>query len=186
MVRGGLLATPARKARKGLAASPNCPTCPVWIGTAAHCLQMCPQTHGVRIKHHDYVLDHLICSLRHRDSEVKVLLAPQIPVGMSHVQPDVVFWFPAAFPKVAYCVDAAVCSEESNPNSMHETKVRKYCRPEVASWIRRESGMSSVEYGWVVLTWRGAWFASSANWLTEFPVSSSGIEIWRSCRSEPS
>ena len=52
---------------------------------------------------------------------------------------------------------------------MRETKVRKYDQPEVASWIRKESGMTNVEYGSVVLTWRGAWAASSANWLTEFP-----------------
>ena len=169
LARGSLMATPARKARIGLTASPNCPTCPAWIGTAAHCLQSCPRTHGARIARHDYVLDHLVRSLRHRDSEVKVLLAPRIPAGQSHVEPDVVFWFPSAFPRVAYCVDAAVCSEECNPNSLHETKVRKYDQPEVSSWIKRHSGMTTVEYGSVVLTWRGTWSASSANWLTEFP-----------------
>ena len=76
LVRGGLMATPVRKARIGLTGNPHCPTCPDWIGTAAHCLQSCPRTHGARIARHDYVLDHLVRSLRHRDSEVKVLLAP--------------------------------------------------------------------------------------------------------------
>ena len=86
----------------------------------------------------------------------------------SHVEPDAVFWFPSVFPRVAYCVDAAVCSEECNPNSLHETKVQKYDQPEVMSWIKRQSVTSSVKYGSVVLTWRGERSASSANWLTEF------------------
>ena len=77
--------------------------------------------------------------------------------------------FCAVFPWVAYCVDAAMCSEECNPNLLHETKVRKYDQPEVMGWIKRQSGMSSVEYGSLVLTWRGAWSASSSNWLKEFP-----------------
>ena len=137
LARGGLLATPARKARTGLAASPNCLMCPAWIGTAAYCLQSCPRTHGARIMRHNYVLDHFIHSLRHRDAEVKVLLAPQIPISQSHFEPDVVFWFLSVFPRVAYCVDAAMCSEECNPNSLHETKVQKYDQPEVTGWIKR-------------------------------------------------
>ena len=146
LVRGGLLATPARKARIGLASTPNCPTCPDWIGTVAHCLQSCPRTHGARIKRHDYNLDHLIRSLRHRDASVQVVLAPRIPSGTTDLEPDAVFWFPDAFPRDAYCVDAAVCSEECNPNSMHESKTRKYDRPEVAAWIKQRSGMDSVNY----------------------------------------
>ena len=55
----------------------------------------------------------------------------------SHIEPDVVFWFPSVFPRVAYCVNAAVCSEECNPNSLHETKVQKYDQPEVTGWIKR-------------------------------------------------
>ena len=68
------------------------------------------------------------------------------------MKPDAVFWFPDAYPRVAYCVDAAVCSEECNSNSMHESKTRKYDRPEVAAWIKQRSGIDSVDYGAVVLT----------------------------------
>ena len=107
--------------------------------------------------------------LRHQDPLVEVRLEPRIPAGNSHLIPDVIFWYPNRFPRVAYVADVSVSSEERNPNYMHDEKVQKYSRPEVSSWVRQESSMDLVDVGAIAMTWRGAWSANSANWLTDFP-----------------
>ena len=169
MIRGGLLPTPSRKHQIGLSQDNMCPTCPDWVGTPAHCIQSCPRSHGARIRRHDFILDYFTRKLRHQEQTVEIRLEPRISVGTTHLKPDLVFWYPQRYPKVAYCVDAAVCSEERNPNQLHDEKVLKYSRPEVAAWIRQTSGVELVDVGAIAMTWREAWAATSANCVTDFP-----------------
>ena len=62
-----------------------------------------------------------------------------------------------------------MCSEDHNPNYMHDEKVLKYSRPEVTSWILQTSTMEVVDVGAIAMTWRGGWSANSVNWVTDFP-----------------
>ena len=170
-MRGDLLPTPARRALIGLQPTPTCPSCPADIGTLAHCLQICPRTHGSRIWRHDYILGYLISTLRRRGKALgcplEITSEPRIPVGTSFLKPDLVFWFKGLFPSKAWVLDAHVCSVEINPNQAHQDKVTKYNIEEVRQWVKQKAQVEQVECTAIGINRRGGWSATSADFVRD-------------------
>ncbi|KAL1116362.1 hypothetical protein AAG570_004837 [Ranatra chinensis] len=122
--------------------------------TSAHIVQVCPRTHGGRIKRHDAVCATVAGALRDKGWEVERERMFTLGSGR-RLKPDIV----AVRGDVVAVVDAQVVSGAGDLDRAHRDKIAKYdveeLRLAIAEKCRRARG--SVIFKSVTLSWRGLW-----------------------------
>lgn len=177
-LRCGTLRTPARSNRGRLhGKGPNCPACPDKTATLGHLLQNCGRTHLARVKRHDEITKLLACKLRKLQFEVE--LEPHIPVGSSHLKPDLVAF--RRRDRMLMVLDPTIVNCKSDINLIESEKADKYVRPEVFNWLEQKYGPSGqrehATIGGVVINFRGGWSPRSVELLKAMGVRPGFLEF---------
>lgn len=122
--------------------------------TLAHILQVCPRTHGQRVKRHDAVVNYAVRGLEQRG--FTVYKEPRFVTSGGLRKPD----FIALRGSTAHIVDAQIVSDAEPLRRAHCRKVDKYSDlpPMVASFY----DVNEVTVHSLTLNWRGVWSDLSA------------------------
>ena len=160
----------ARASRGARRTDVKCRRCSEPLESTAHIVQRCPVTHAARVSRHDRIVARLARALERQ--QYKVLREPQIPVGPSFVQPDILAWPGSGPPTV---IDVQVCGDE-NAELSYTTKVTKYRTHDVAILrFAHAAGAplssSSVSHFPAIFSFRGIVHPSSVQFLCLLGVS---------------
>ena len=167
-VRGSLLSTESRKVR-GRTGSKRCKTCADRVGNLQHLLQVCPRSHGLRVRRHDALCAGLGRLLERKG--FSLWQEPRIPFRNSFLKPDIV----AIRSGLGLVLDPIVCADNCEFAWVEEQKVAKYQNDAVRSFVEREAKLSSQlpgagAFGYqvrgIAVDWRGCWSPDSWNFLT--------------------
>ena len=146
-LRGGALPCAERLARGRESRRKTCEQCPNKIEYLHHILQVCPRTHGPRVRRHDNLVKKL------EKDGWRVLVEPRIPTADSFVKPDLVFWNT----EKAVVLDAAVCGDEPDSGrKSYYAKIKKYSddHPKVGPWVKALTNFEPT-FSALVINWRG-------------------------------
>lgn len=160
--RGNLHCTLVRAAR----GQPNKPvTCDCRQGkeTLGHILQVCPKTHGPRVKRHDRVVKFVADTALKRGYTVEA--ERLIPTPAGNRKPDLVI-FRAGLEAVV--VDITIVSDGARLTAEHNAKVAKYNKGAIREYVagRAKIAAEHVAFSSVTLNWRGALARESDTLLT--------------------
>ena len=158
-IRFNTLPTRLRAARGRPEANNGCDSCgPTVLGSLSHELQVCPRTHGARVKRHDRVLDQSARIFRRLG--YTIALEPHIDTAAGLRKPDIVVYGPE---KPTVVLDVGICSDMyDDPNTPHMAKVEKYQQhQEVRTSIEQLTG-SPPSFSSIILSWRGVFSPASA------------------------
>ena len=160
-VRLNTLPTRLRAARGRPTANVSCDCCgPRVKESLSHVLQVCPRTHGSRVKRHDRVVAQTKKILERQGYSTLVEPHFHTPAGLQ--KPDLVAYGPD---KASVVLDACVVSDMyDDPDQPHVAKVTKYNTEEIRSQVERLTG-SVPEVSSVTISWRGVFSPSSAAYL---------------------
>ena len=126
----------------------------------SHVLQVCPRTHGFRVKRHDWIVAQTKKILERQGYSTLVEPHFHTPAGLQ--KPDLVAYGPD---KASVVLDACVVSDMYDaPDQPHVAKVTKYNTEEIRSQVERLTG-SVPEVSSVTISWRGVFSPSSAAYL---------------------
>ena len=175
-IRGNLLATPSRRARRIPDDRGICDACGGdRRGTLAHILQSCPRTHGLRVKRHDRVTAQVARQLGHRG--YCTIAEPKVKTTLGLRKPDLVAWSE----KRAKCIvlDTTIITDNPDtPDGPHWEKVEKYGSiPEIQAFAQQVSGLTHVEYSSVTINWRGLFSPKSAEDLRSYGLSLEDLKL---------
>lgn len=143
----------ARASRGARRSDVRCRRCAAPLESTAHIVQKCHVTHAARVVRHDRIVARLVKALERQN--FTVLREPQIPVGPTFVQPDIVAWHESGGPTV---LDVQVCGDD-NASLAYDTKIAKYSA--VDSAILRfvaaagAPSTSSVSHQPAIISFRG-------------------------------
>ena len=170
-VRAACLQTPARAARWGASGNPNCSGCGS-RATLGHIAQVCPRTHGLRVRRHDDIvryLDRRLRSLGHT-----TFVEPRIPWGTSFYKPDLVV---QGRGRNAIILDAQVVSDGVAMDYAHSLKVNKYGDEGFRQAVSRACGAPVRSVSSITLNWRGLWHGRSAKDLLGLGLSRRDLAV---------
>ncbi|KAL1116353.1 hypothetical protein AAG570_004828 [Ranatra chinensis] len=130
--------------------------------TTAHIVQVCPRTHGGRIKRHDAVCNTLAGVLRDRGWGVEREAMYTLSSGR-RLKPDIV----AERNGVIAVVDAQIISGAGDLERSHREKVAKYNLEDLKQAIAVKRGMlrDAVSVKAATISWRGLWSKNSVSEL---------------------
>ena len=162
-VRFNCLPTRLRAARGRPEANSSCDCCgPGVLESLSHELQVCPRTHGARVKRHDRVVDQTRRILSRLKYEV--LVEPHIETAAGLRKPDLVAYAPG---KPTTVLDAAITSDMyDDPDTPHQGKVDKYNTLEIKRKVEQLTG-SEPGFSSVTISWRGIFSPASASDLRD-------------------
>ena len=160
-VRLNTLPTRLRAARGRPDANSSCDCCgPRVTESLSHVLQVCPRTHGSRVKRHDRVVAQTKKILERQGYSTLVEPHFHTPAGLQ--KPDLVAYAPD---KTSVVLDACVVSDMyDDPDTPHQQKVTKYNTEEIRSQVERLTG-SVPEVSSICISWRGVFSPRSAAYL---------------------
>ena len=158
-VRFNCLPTRLRAARGRPDVNTNCDSCgPGVLESLSHELQVCPRTHGSRVKRHDRIVDQTRRILSRL--KFQVIVEPHIDTAAGLRKPDLVAYGPD---KPTVVLDAAICSDMyDDPDTPHQAKVNKYAVEEIKKKVEQLTG-KSPEFTSITISWRGVFSPASAN-----------------------
>ena len=162
-VRLNCLPTRLRAARGRPEANSSCDCCgPGVLESLSHELQVCPRTHGARVKRHDRIVDQtrrILTRLKYQ-----VLVEPHIETAAGLRKPDLVAYGPG---KPTMVLDAAITSDMyEDPNTPHLGKVLKYSNQEIKTRVEQLTG-SEPGFSSITISWRGVFSPASASDLRD-------------------
>ncbi|BES87413.1 Reverse transcriptase (RNA-dependent DNA polymerase) [Nesidiocoris tenuis] len=168
-VRINALPTRVRTSRGRPAMDRSCRACAAPAETLAHVVQVCPRTHGGRVKRHDAVTRTVAGSLSNKGWSVECEKTYRLPGGIV-LRPDLVATRPDG--EKVFILDMQVVSGSSNLRAAHEAKIRKYDRVDLKSAVASQRGIEvgRVEVAAATLSWRGIWHGKSAESLRAMGV----------------
>ena len=162
------------KSRGSRMYSENSPYCDAFgchgIETVGHILQSCPQTHGIRVKRHDRVLDLLASELSKR-WEVKV--ETQFRTGDTSCIPDLVI----ALDDSCLIIDVRITPDNADLDDVHRRKVARYNTPQVRKEAEKLTGKERSVVSACVLNWRGTPASLTVKCLLELGLKKNFIEV---------
>lgn len=121
----------------------------------AHILQVCPRTHGKRIRRHDALINYAVRGLEQRGFVVSK--EPRFHTSQGLLKPDLL----ATRGRTAYIIDAQVVSDQESLRRNHLRKVEKYAG--LTPLVVPQFGVDDVKYHSMTLNWRGVWSGDSAS-----------------------
>ncbi|KAG8171541.1 hypothetical protein JTE90_020751 [Oedothorax gibbosus] len=127
--------------------------------TTGHILQVCPRTHGMRVRRHDAIVNYAIRGLEQRG--FVVAKEPIFNTAEGRKKPDLV----ATKGDEAFIIDAQIVSDSEPLRRAHRRKVEKY--GDLTSIISAQFGVLTVIPLSLTLNWRGVWSSDSAQTLIE-------------------
>jgi hypothetical protein len=150
-IRTGTWYTRARASRGRMRAAPMCDAGCNAREALSHIVQSCSRTHVERVKRHDRITALLRNRLR-----PQCLVEPTIPTPAGNRKPDLIF----KQGETAWVLDVQVVSD-AGIGSMSDAFDRKtlyYSREKesMLSYCQKIWGISRVEFGAVIVSWRGA------------------------------
>ena len=164
-VRAGVLPTRLRCARGYPDSTIWCDHCGPSVPreTLGHILQVCPRTHGARIKRHDRIVQELGKMLGKKGYQISFEPIYRTSAGVK--KPDIVIWGPG---KPSVVLDVSVVADNcGNLDDPHFAKIQKYEVPELAECVRVATGVAP-DFSAFVVNWRGCLAPQSAadalNW----------------------
>jgi hypothetical protein len=163
-LRYNLLMTRQLKHRMNRHASIFCPVCVNVPHTLSHILQSCPRTHGPRVHRHDMLLKFATDTLIKKGWSV--VREPHVRTRSGLLKPDLMFWNNSD-PCVSV-LDVAIVADMVDPDIPHRNKITKYNNEEVREFARTISGKTNVEFGALIVNWRGAIASESATFCRKF------------------
>ena len=142
-------------------------------------MQSCSRTHDTRVRRHDNV--HLFLKDRFEASGCQVILEPSIPTQGGVRKPDLVIAKngKAAVLDTTIVADAGV----ANMSDAFDRKVAYYQIGDILRWVCEATQAGDVLTGAVVLSWRGALCAKSANILLDWGLTKRDLKMGLSSRS---
>ena len=163
-VRLNTLPTRLRAARGRPEASSGCDCCgPGVLGSLSHELQVCPRTHGARVKRHDRVLDQSRRIFSRLGYSVAV--EPHIDTAAGLRKPDLVVYGPE---KPTVVLDVGIVSDMyDDPNTPHMAKVEKYGKHQEVRDSVEQLTSSQPRFSSIIVSWRGVFAPASASDLRE-------------------
>ena len=172
-IRGNLWPTRARLSRGTPGGAPLCSAGCRSREALSHIEQSCSRTHTERVLRHDSCVALLLSSLRGKG--YKVLYEPRIPTPSGTRVPDLIVWKDSC----AHVIDLTVTSDtgvsERVLTTAYEHKVTYYEREReaISTYLASSTDweVSSLHFGAVVLSWRGALGRRSGNLLKALGVS---------------
>ena len=147
--KGGYLHTGLRALRANKNNNALCDCCGR-VESLGHILQSCSRTHNHRLARHNRIRDILASRVRKKDWSI--LKEQAIPTSAGIRRPDLIFFKD----NLALVVDVTIVADTANMFEPYEHKVRYYKTTEITNWIKQETGCTDIEYGALVINWRGA------------------------------
>ena len=173
-IRLNTLPTRLRAARGRPEANNGCDCCgPGVLGSLSHELQVCPRTHGARVKRHDRVLDQSRRIFRRLG--YSTVLEPHIDTAAGLRKPDIVIHGPG---KPTVVLDVGICSDMyDDPNTPHMVKVEKYEQhQEIKESIEQLTGTPPL-FSSIIISWRGVFSPASAADLRSFGLTQADLGL---------
>ena len=172
-VRLNCLPTRLRAARGRPTANTSCDCCgPGVKESLSHVLQVCPRTHGFRVKRHDRIVAQTKKILERLGYTTLVEPHFHTPAGLQ--KPDLVAHAPD---KASVVLDACIVSDMyDDPDTPHRNKVQKYNTPEICSQVERLTG-SAPEVSSICISWRGVFSPTSAAYLRSLGLTQADLGL---------
>ena len=172
-VRGNVWMTRARASRGRGDGAPLCDAGCHARETLSHMMQSCSRTHDTRVRRHDNV--NLFLKDRFEASGCQVILGPSIPTQGGVRKPDLVIAKngKAAGLDTTIVADAGV----ANMSDAFDRKVAYYQIGDISRWVCEATQAGEVLTGAVVLSWRGALCAKSANILLDWGLTKRDLKM---------
>ncbi|KAF6214387.1 hypothetical protein GE061_009127 [Apolygus lucorum] len=166
-VRIGALPTKVRTRRGIGGGEKSCRACAAPAETPAHVIQMCPRTHGGRIKRHDAVVGLLAETLARRGWSVEKEVLFRL--GREALKPDLVAVHHDGTCKV---IDVQVVAASQGLSGAFQAKVAKYKRVDLLGAVgaRHGVGLEGIEVIACTISWRGVWCRASSDALKKIGV----------------
>ena len=135
-------------------------------------LQVCPRTHGFRVKRHDRIVAQTKKILERLGYTTLVEPHFHTPAGLQ--KPDLVAHAPD---KASVVLDACIVSDMyDDPDTPHRNKVQKYNTPEICSQVERLTG-SAPEVSSICISWRGVFSPMSAAYLRSLGLTQADLGL---------
>jgi hypothetical protein len=161
----GTLSTRLRSARGHPDASTSCDCCGR-VESLGHILQVCERTSTPRIARHNRILE--LVSSKLKSVGWKVVHEPSIRTNVGIRRPDLVAYESGGRSVV---LDVTIVADNADLEAEFRHKVSLYDRPEIRSYVHHlSSSETPVEFGAIVLNWRGAMSQSTASVLTRVGI----------------
>ncbi len=176
-VRCAGLATKAKLARHN-GTSNRCSSCADAVANLGHLLQVCPRTHGARIKRHDQVEHRLVTALNRAKYRTKTNNRFQTQDGL--LKPDIIAWRDDRI----LVVDPTIVADNANMSGCALNKTLKYggdrLKEQVIAYVRSKDQRGSnetytVEVIPAVINWRGIWHPPSYHLLRAAGLSANSL-----------
>ena len=176
-IRGNLWGTGARQSRGRRPTPPMCDAgCPN-KQTLSHMAQGCNRTHDQRVRRHDRVNCQLAKSLSNIGHEV--IIEPRISTPAGLRKPDIVCINSRT--NEATVIDTTIVADAcvGSLSRSYDNKVQYYNCPAITDWVRKQLDSTSarVNYGALVISWRGALSEKSTKLLTNLGVSRHTLQL---------
>ena len=172
-LRAGALPCAERMARGRPNRRKTCEQCPNKTEYLYHILQVCPRTHGPRVKRHDYLVKKL--NLYLEKAGWNILVEPRIPTADSFVKPDLIIWNE----ETAVVLDVAVCGDDQDAGRIaYRNKITKYSvdHPEVSPWVKALTTKEPT-YSALIINWRGCIHSKSEIDLRAMGLSKAAMKL---------
>ncbi|KAF6214436.1 hypothetical protein GE061_009179 [Apolygus lucorum] len=166
-VQIGALPTKVRTRRGIGGGEKSCRACAAPAETPAHVIQMCPRTHGGRIKRHDAVVGLLAETLARCGWSVEKEVLFRL--GREALKPDLVAVHHDGTCKV---IDVQVVAVSQGLSGAFQAKVAKYKRVDLLGAVgaRHGVGLEGIEVIACTISWRGVWCRASSDALKKIGV----------------
>ena len=173
-VRAGTLPTRLRGSRGRPEADRNCDCCRGnTLESLSHILNVCPRTHGARVKRHDRILAETAKVLTRLGFET--VLEPTFKTTRGLRKPDILAYKPDL---QSVILDVAVTSDMyDDPNTPHWGKVEYYCQhDEITEGVTATSGCPP-QFSALAISWRGCITPQSAHDLRTLGFTKSDLGL---------
>lgn len=162
-IRGNLMPTPVRNSRGRPSVEVQCDACgrPCSLG---HVLQVCPRTHGPRIRRHDKIVRRLE-ELAARNN-LETIWEPRIRTKAGLRKPDLIII--NRDKNLSLAVDVSIVADSADLESEHNNKVNYYDNSEIRSWIKTRTKVDDVQVSALIFSWRGCVGLAGAEMMTRF------------------
>ena len=156
--RAGVLYSKTRGSRGRQMVDVKCDAC-LKPSSAQHMIQVCPCTHGPRVKRHKEVVEFVRSCVEKKG--FKTMIEPSIRDSRLGLRkPDLII-----YDVKAYVVDATIVSDSASMDAAHEQKTTYYQQPVISRWVKRCTSVSKVEYSAVAANWRSLILSASGAFL---------------------